>query len=105
MRIHKHGGICHQIPNREDVYKRQVRYNALKKKVADSTLGTPSVMLNVPYGDSWFMPSTQSYEMCIRDSVETMPYVVKFPTPSYLQTSTDRYTFADRPVFLRPLLE
>ena len=27
-----------------------VRYNALKKKVADSTLGTPSVMLNVPYG-------------------------------------------------------
>ena len=24
--------------------------------------------------------------------VETMPYVVKFPTPSYLQTSTDRYT-------------
>ena len=38
-----------------------VRYNALKKKVADSTLGTPSVMLNVPYGDSWFMPSTQSY--------------------------------------------
>ena len=37
--------------------------------------------------------------------VETMPYVVKFPTPSYLQTSTDRYTFADRPVFLRPLLE
>ncbi len=36
-----------------------VRYNALKKKVADSTLGTPSVMLNVPYGDSWFMPSTK----------------------------------------------
>lgn len=33
----------------------------MKKKVADSTLGTPSVMLNVPYGDSWFMPSTQSY--------------------------------------------
>ena len=38
-----------------------VRYNALKKKVADSALGAPSVMLNVPYGDSWFMPSTQSY--------------------------------------------
>lgn len=37
--------------------------------------------------------------------VETMPYVVKFQTPSYRQTSTDRYTFADRPVFLRPLLE
>ena len=38
-----------------------VRYNALKKKVADSALGAPSVMLNVPYGDSWFMPSTESY--------------------------------------------
>ena len=38
-----------------------VRYNALKKKVVDSALGAPSVMLNVPYGDSWFMPSTQSY--------------------------------------------
>ena len=38
-----------------------VRYNALKKKVADSALDAPSVMLNVPYGDSWFMPSTQSY--------------------------------------------
>ena len=29
--------------------------------MADSALGAPSVMLNVPYGDSWFMPSTQSY--------------------------------------------
>ena len=38
-----------------------VRYNALKKKVADSALDAPSVMLNGPYGDSWFMPSTQSY--------------------------------------------
>ena len=27
----------------------------------DMAIGTPSVMLNVPYGDSWFMPSTQSY--------------------------------------------
>ena len=36
-------------------------YTSLKKKVADSALDAPSVMLNVPYGDSWFMPSTQSY--------------------------------------------
>ena len=28
---------------------------------SDSALDAPSVMLNVPYGDSWFMPSTQSY--------------------------------------------
>ena len=34
-----------------------------------------------------------------------MPYSVRFPTPSYTQTSTDRYTFAGRPVYLRPLLE
>lgn len=37
------------------------RYNALKEKVADAALDTPSVMLNTPYGDSWFMPSTGSY--------------------------------------------
>lgn len=37
------------------------RYNELKKKVADSALDAPSVMLNVPYGDSWFMPSANSY--------------------------------------------
>ena len=38
-----------------------VRYNALKQKVADAVLDAPSVMLNTPYGDSWFMPSTESY--------------------------------------------
>lgn len=38
-----------------------VRYNALKKKVTDIVLDAPSVMLNTPYGDSWFMPSTNSY--------------------------------------------
>lgn len=38
-----------------------VRYNALRKKVADTVLDSPSVMLNTPYGDSWFMPSTESY--------------------------------------------
>lgn len=37
------------------------RYNALKTKVAENALDTPSVMLNVPYGDSWFMPSASSY--------------------------------------------
>ncbi len=38
-----------------------VRYNALKQRVADNALDAPSVMLNTPYGDSWFMPSTGSY--------------------------------------------
>ncbi len=37
------------------------RYNALKKEVADNIVDKPSVMLNVPYGDSWFMPSADSY--------------------------------------------
>lgn len=38
-----------------------VRYNALKQRVADNALDAPSVMLNTPYGDSWFMPSTENY--------------------------------------------
>lgn len=38
-----------------------IRYNALKQKVADAALDAPSVMLNTPYGDSWFMPSTKNY--------------------------------------------
>ena len=38
-----------------------VRYAALKEKVAENAIDTPSVMLNTPYGDVWFMPSTESY--------------------------------------------
>lgn len=38
-----------------------VRYNALKQRVAENALDAPSVMLNTPYGDSWFMPSVDSY--------------------------------------------
>lgn len=38
-----------------------VRYNALKQRVAENALDAPSVMLNMPYGDSWFLPSTESY--------------------------------------------
>ncbi len=45
------------------------RYNDLKKKVADAAIDSPSVMLNVPYGDSWFMPSSSSYmARLIRDA-------------------------------------
>ena len=36
--------------------------------------------------------------------VDKLPSEISFSTPSYLQTSTDRYTFAGRPVFLRPIL-
>lgn len=38
-----------------------IRYNALRQKVADNVLDAPSVMLNTPYGDSWFMPSVKNY--------------------------------------------
>lgn len=38
-----------------------VRYEALKKKVAENAIDAPSVMLNTPFGDAWFMPSTESY--------------------------------------------
>jgi len=37
------------------------RYNAIKRQVADASIARPSVMLNTPYGDSWFMPPTGSY--------------------------------------------
>lgn len=37
--------------------------------------------------------------------VDEMPRGVRFPTPSRGQTSTDRHTFAGRPVYLRPQLE
>ena len=37
------------------------RYNHLKSMAADAILSQPKVMLNTPYADSWFMPSTSSY--------------------------------------------
>ena len=42
-----------------------VRYNALKEKVSAEcgmrNAELPKVMLNTPYGDSWFMPSSENY--------------------------------------------
>ena len=38
-----------------------VRYDALKKRVSDAGLKAPKVMINTPYGDSWFMPSVTNY--------------------------------------------
>ena len=37
------------------------RYNHLKAMTATATSPQPKVMLNTPYADSWFMPSTTSY--------------------------------------------
>lgn len=37
------------------------KYDALKKRVTDAHGNRPKVMLNMPYGDSWFLPPSQSY--------------------------------------------
>ncbi len=36
-------------------------YDELKQRLAKTTSGNPKVMINAPYGDSWFMASTSSY--------------------------------------------
>lgn len=36
------------------------RYEAIKSRVSQTT-DKPTVMINTPYSDSWFMPSTKSY--------------------------------------------
>lgn len=37
------------------------RYNSLKHKVAEANLPAPKVMINTPYNDIWYMPSSESY--------------------------------------------
>jgi iron complex transport system substrate-binding protein len=37
------------------------RYNNLKESVAKNVTTAPKVMFNMPYGDSWFMPSADNY--------------------------------------------
>ncbi|MDE5705828.1 ABC transporter substrate-binding protein [Muribaculum sp.] len=37
------------------------KYNALKSLIDSTATKVPSVMLNIPYGDAWFMPSTDNY--------------------------------------------
>lgn len=37
--------------------------------------------------------------------VESLPCIVRFLPPSYFQTSTTRFTFPGRPVFLQPVIE
>ena len=39
------------------------RYNALKKRAAEAVRAAPKVMLNTPYNDTWFMPSTDNYSV------------------------------------------
>lgn len=37
------------------------RYNALRRHAATASSPRPTVMLNTPYGDAWFLPSPQNY--------------------------------------------
>lgn len=65
----------------------------------EEELGTYPITINASNIDG---TATRELEI---EVVETMPYTARFGTPSYFQTSTDRYTFAGRPVYLTPLLE
>lgn len=38
-----------------------VQYDSLRNMVKETITRRPSVMLNTPYGDSWFMPPSRSY--------------------------------------------
>ena len=53
------------IGKREEGQKKfkeiEERYITLKDKVKSLKVSRPTVMLNAPFGDSWFMPSTKSY--------------------------------------------
>lgn len=37
--------------------------------------------------------------------VDRLPYTIAFPTPTYFQSSTERFTFPGRPVYLTPLTQ
>lgn len=73
------------VPVAEVIGKREVgiekfneirnNYLALKDKVSDTNLTRPSVMVNAPFLDSWFMPSIKSYvARMIEDSGATFIY-------------------------------
>lgn len=54
--------IIGQRPLGEDVFSQiPQNYNALKQRVADTKLPAPKVMINTPYNDIWYMPSSKSY--------------------------------------------
>lgn len=51
------------------------RYNSLKDKVSSLAADSPKVILNAPYGDAWFMPSTMSYAaLLVKDAGGELVY-------------------------------
>lgn len=76
------------------------RYNDLKGKVADKVIDAPSVMLNVPYGDSWFMPSADSYmARLINDAGADYVYKKKTGSTSMPVDLEEAYTLASQADF------
>ncbi|MDE7409716.1 MAG: ABC transporter substrate-binding protein, partial [Muribaculaceae bacterium] len=76
------------------------RYNDLKGKVADTVIEAPSVMLNVPYGDSWFMPSAESYmARLINDAGADYVYKKKTGSTSMPVDLEEAYTLASQADF------
>ncbi len=76
------------------------RYNDLKKKVEENAIDAPSVMLNVPYGDSWFMPSADSYmAKLIKDAGGDYIYKKKTGNTSLPIDLEEAYTLASQADF------
>lgn len=74
-----------------------VRYNALRDKVAASGVGKPSVMLNTPYNDSWFMPWMQSYTVrLISDAGASFVYDKNNGTASVPVDMEEAYLLASK---------
>lgn len=54
--------IIGQRPLGEDVFSHiPQNYHTLKQKVTEVKLPAPKVMINTPYNDIWYMPSSESY--------------------------------------------
>lgn len=69
------------------------RYNHLKSLAAQCT-SRPKVMVNTPYGDNWYMPSTQSYmAQLIEDAAGDYIYRRNTSTTSEVISQEEAYLF------------
>lgn len=68
-------------------------------KFKETQLGSYSITIKASNEDG------ETIKDIVIDVVENMPYEVSFPKSYYTANSNTRYTFASRPVFLRPLLD
>ncbi|MGN0007197.1 MAG: ABC transporter substrate-binding protein [Alistipes sp.] len=54
--------LCNKQAEGERIFAEiEQRYDAVRRQLADKGDHRPRVMLNTPYRDTWFMPSTRSY--------------------------------------------